>query len=79
MSQESMDVVRSGIKAFNRRDVDAILAVTDPDVEWIEDARYPGAETFRGPAGVERSIRKWWDAWEIEVDRKSSSTWLGKR
>ena len=68
MSQESMELVRSGIEAFNRRDVDAILAVTDPDVEWIEDARYPGAETFHGPAGVERSVRKWWDAWEIEVD-----------
>jgi hypothetical protein len=40
----------------------------DPEVEWVEGLRYPGAETFHGPAGVERSLKKWWDAWsEITV------------
>jgi ketosteroid isomerase-like protein len=71
MSQENVQVVRRGIDGFNRRDIAAILRDFDPDAEWVEDQRYPGAETFRGPAGVERSIRKWWDAWgeiAMEVD-----------
>jgi ketosteroid isomerase-like protein len=65
MSQENVEVVRRAIDAFNRREIR--LDWLDPEVEWIEDPRYPGAETFHGSAGVERSVRKWWDAWEIEV------------
>jgi ketosteroid isomerase-like protein len=65
MSQENVEIVRRGIEALNRREIQ--LDWLDPDVEWIEDPRFPGAETFHGPAGVERSLRKWWDAWEIEA------------
>jgi ketosteroid isomerase-like protein len=68
MSQENVDVVRRGIDAFNRRDLPALLSDFDQDVEWVEDQRYPGAETFRGRSGVERSLGKWWDAFgEIAV------------
>ena len=63
MSQENVEIVRRAVDSFNRRDVPALLERFDEDAEWIEDQRYPGAESFRGPAGVERSIRKWWDAW----------------
>jgi ketosteroid isomerase-like protein len=62
MSRENEEIVRRGAVAFNRRDVPAILSDMDADVEWVEDQRYPGAETFHGLSGVERSIRKWWDA-----------------
>ncbi len=63
MSQENVEVVRRGIEALNRRDLAALLTHFDQDAEWVEDLRWPGAETFHGPSGVERSIRKWWDAW----------------
>ena len=56
-------MVRQAAEWFNERDVGAFLGLFDEDAEWIEDQRYPGAETFRGPTGVERSLRKWWDAW----------------
>jgi ketosteroid isomerase-like protein len=68
VSQERVEAVRRTVDAFNRRDVSALLAAMDPEVEWIEDLRYPGAEVFRGHAGVEQSIRKWWDAWDITMD-----------
>ena len=69
MSQENVEIVRQGADAFNRRDIAAILRDFDHDAEWVEDQRYPGAEAFSGPSGVERSIRKWWDAWgEIAMD-----------
>ena len=46
----------------------AIRADAHPQVEWVEDPRYPGAQTFHGPDGVEQSVRKWWDAWMIELE-----------
>ncbi len=66
MSRENVELVQRAIQAFNRREV--WLDYLDPEVEWVEDPRYPGADSFRGPSGVERSIMKWWDAWsEITV------------
>jgi ketosteroid isomerase-like protein len=61
MSQENVDVVRRAIEAFNRREM--WLEDLDPEVEWIEDPRYPDAQTYRGRDGVERSIEKWWETW----------------
>jgi uncharacterized protein len=68
MSQENVEIVRRGIEAFNRRDVAAIRSNVHPQVKWIEDPRYPGAQTFHGPDGVEQSVRQWWEAWEIELE-----------
>ena len=68
MSEENVEIVRRGIEAFNRRDMAAIRADAHPQVEWVEDPRYPGAQTFQGPDGVEQSVRKWWDAWMIELE-----------
>lgn len=56
-----MELARRQFEAFNRRELS--LDDYDPEVEWVEDQRYPGADTFHGPAGVERSLKKWWDAW----------------
>jgi len=67
MSQENVEVVRRMVEAFNRREVP--LEFLDPEVEWIEDPRYPDAQTYRGPEGVERSIRKWWETWASQTMR----------
>ena len=61
MSQENLELVRRAIEAFNRREL--WLDWLDPEVEWVEDPRYPGAQTFHGPPGVQQSLEKWWDAW----------------
>ena len=34
MSQANVEIVRLGYEAFNRGDVDAVLDLCDPDVEW---------------------------------------------
>ena len=79
MSQENVEIVQRGVDSFNRRDITAILTDFDHDAEWVEDQRYPGAETFRGSFGVERSIRKWWEAWgEITMDL-DETRYLGDR
>jgi len=61
MSQENLETVRSAVEAFNRREM--LVEYLDPEVEWIEDPRYPDAQTYHGRDGVQRSIEKWWDTW----------------
>jgi ketosteroid isomerase-like protein len=69
MSQETVEVAYRAYAAFNRRDLDAVLALTDPDVEVVP--RLAGLEgSYRGHSGV----RRWWqnllDAWpdyKVEV------------
>ena len=71
MSQANVEIVRRATDFFNDRDLSGFLDHFDHTAEWIEDPRYPGAETFRGPLGIERSIRKWWEAWAeltMEID-----------
>ena len=62
-----MEVVRRWEEAFNRREVP--LEFLHPEVEWIEDPRYPGAQTYRGREGVERSINGWWETWAWQTMR----------
>jgi ketosteroid isomerase-like protein len=57
MSQENVERFRHACDAFNRRDLDAFLAVTDPEVELT--TRYmemEGDPSYRGHDG----IREWW-------------------
>jgi SnoaL-like domain len=67
MSRENVEVVRRMVEAFNRREVP--LELLDSEVEWIEGPRYPDAQTYRGPEGVERSIGKWWETWASQTMR----------
>jgi ketosteroid isomerase-like protein len=68
MSQENVEAVRRGYRAWNTDDLDAFLAELDPEVAWhpsIEPALEGGETTYRGLDGA----RKAWDdyrggAWE---------------
>jgi ketosteroid isomerase-like protein len=55
MSQENVEAARRAYEAFNRRDLDALLAVMDAEVEF--STRLVGAGSYRGHDGV----RLWWD------------------
>ena len=57
MSQENVELARRTIDAFNRRDLDALLALMDEDVEGAPPlASMEG--TYHGHAG----IRRWWES-----------------
>src|SRR6478735_4121254 len=57
MSQENVEQVREAVDAFNRRDLDAYLALMEPDVELTPYERaVEGLGPDRGHAGV----RTWW-------------------
>jgi uncharacterized protein len=57
MSQQDVETVRRAYDAFNRKDIPAVLALYDPQIEWIETGggRSP-AGTFRGPQSVANDV-----------------------
>ena len=57
MSQENVELVHRGLDAFNRRDLDAFLALTHPDVEFFSRfVELEGGGPYRGHDGM----RSWW-------------------
>jgi ketosteroid isomerase-like protein len=75
MSQANVEIVKRGIDAFNRRDVDALDDLTTPDFEWfpalpstVEGEGYRG---YRGREGIEAyfdDIRGTWEAFRVHGD-----------
>ena len=69
---ERVEVVRSICEATTRRDLEAVVALTHPDIEVEVLPDLPDVEAFRGHAGVRRGLELNWEAWEsmrIEVER----------
>ena len=61
MSQENVEVVRRGLEAWQRDDLEAFLSVIDPDVEW-----HPGLEgRVEGMGGVYRGIEGAREFWTV--------------
>ena len=60
MSQENMEKFKVGLEAWNRRDIDALLKVLDPEVEWHPTLPVLlGGEgaVYRGHDGARRWLR----------------------
>ena len=71
MSQENGEVVRRGVDAWNRGDVEAWLDVGHPDIELISAlaAEVEGAETvYRGHAGLRRFWDEWHSVWDVAIE-----------
>jgi ketosteroid isomerase-like protein len=71
MSQENVKLMYRAVDAFNRRDLDAHLALMDDDVEVVPRiGAMEGGSSYRGHDGV----RRWWNNvldvfpdWNVEV------------
>jgi ketosteroid isomerase-like protein len=57
MSQENVKLARRTIDAFNRRDLDALLALVDEDVEGV-----PTVASIEGHYHGHAGIRRWWES-----------------
>jgi ketosteroid isomerase-like protein len=58
MSQENVELLHHAFDAFNRRDLDAFLALCNPDLEFISYwMQVEGGGAYRGHDGV----RDWWE------------------
>jgi len=55
MSQENVELVHQTIEAFNRRDLDAFLALTDPGIEFT-----PHVVVMEGGYQGHDGVRRWW-------------------
>jgi ketosteroid isomerase-like protein len=65
MSQENVEIAKSGVEAFSRRDVVAFVATMTEDYEWV-GAFLGSVEggSYRGRAGIERYFREAEETWE---------------
>jgi len=58
MSEENVELSLGALDAYNRRDAEALIAVSDPDVVWSAAfERETEGGTYRGHAGVREGIR----------------------
>jgi ketosteroid isomerase-like protein len=72
MSAENIEVVRKVLDEWNRGDVEAVIARTSDDLEWlpvlVESVEGGG---FRGHDGFREFLREWittWETWELEAE-----------
>ena len=73
MSEENVELYRQGIEAFNRRDLDAFLALADPDVVGISRVLAIEGDSYRGHDGT----REWWrDLLGVFPDFKIEVVWV---
>lgn len=64
MSQANVEIVKQGIDAYNRRDIDAYIALTTSDFEMFPALdRTVEARSYRGHEGIETHIRDIGETW----------------
>jgi ketosteroid isomerase-like protein len=82
MSQENVETFKRGFEAYQRRDIDAVLATLDPEVEWhpLLPVLLGGEATaYRGHAGVRELVRELDDAFVEFQAELSDIRDLGER
>jgi ketosteroid isomerase-like protein len=65
VSKENVEIVRTGLEAWNRGDFDQSLAEMAPDVVWRTSGVIPDLETeYRGHDAVREFWRAWTGSWD---------------
>jgi ketosteroid isomerase-like protein len=64
MRQEDVEAVRHGYEAWNRGDVDAVLELVHPDIEWRPGEDAPEAGENQGRGGFRGFIESWLESFE---------------
>ncbi len=52
MSRVNVEVVRQGFEGFNRGDIEAVVEMCDPAIEWLPPAELPDVGAYHGHQGV---------------------------
>ena len=70
MSEENVESVRRAWEAYLRGDMDALVALWDPEVVWdLQHFRNWPESSYHGVDGVRRFLTEWLEVWgEYEVD-----------
>lgn len=61
---DATELIRAAFEAFNRGDMEAVLAFLDPEVEVFADEVVGNAGTYRGRDGFLEWNREWMEAWD---------------
>jgi uncharacterized protein len=61
--EQAMTALRGAHAAFNRGDIEAAVALMDPQIEWSEPAEFPGGGTYHGRDGVKKYLTQSRAAW----------------
>jgi ketosteroid isomerase-like protein len=64
MAMSNVEVVRRGFEAFNARDVEAIVELCDPAVEWLPFRAQLDGVAYRGHDGIRRFVADMDDDWD---------------
>jgi ketosteroid isomerase-like protein len=64
MSDDDVELVRSGLEAFNRRDLPRVFETLDPDVELVPVRAVLEGNSYRGHGGFERFVADMDEDWD---------------
>jgi ketosteroid isomerase-like protein len=64
MSQANVDVVRRAFEAFNARDVDDLVGLSDPDGEWLPFRAQVEGIVYRQHEGIRQYLRDMAEDWQ---------------
>ena len=70
--EQNVELVRRGMEAYNRGDLDTVLEMLSPEVEVFAPTDVMNSGTFHGHAGWLEWTREWNEAWEsFEIQVKA--------
>lgn len=72
MEKSAVDVVRAYFDAWNRRDLDALVATLDPGIEWERSAEFPDGRILHGMNAVSEFVRSMFEVFShiaVELER----------
>lgn len=61
---ETVELVRLGLETFQREGAEALLSITDPEIEVYTEPGLVNSGTYRGHEGFMRWQQQWMEAWE---------------
>jgi hypothetical protein len=64
MTQENVEVARNAVRAFNRRDLPALVELTTDDFQWVTWTGTVEPTVYRGADGLASYFRDS-DVWEV--------------
>jgi ketosteroid isomerase-like protein len=68
-SESAVALVRRGYEAWNRGDVEGVLAFLDPEIEWRGYTHIPESGALEGREEVREWLERFLDAWEeLEIE-----------
>ena len=67
MSEQNIELLRRASEAFNARDIEAFIALSDPSIEWNSQMTVPGGAVYHGHDGLRQYFRDMEDAWGDEL------------